>query len=252
MHVYYQLLGSSGKAPGSDFLVSALLSRIRNDVQLHTDIQNVDIYNSVMKLISRYITIQSPKIDRGLKIVGIEYEMQVPTGVYHEGREVVLFGFIDLVYRTLRGDYVVRDHKTGSNPRIWTPESVEADSQLLMYGTGIWKATGVAPKVEINYLNTHEYKNKPSDNQFALYSVSHSEKVYQNFFDSTLQLIQDMLQSGPTPHYDSSCSKCAFWAPCRLQRKGVRVENLIQADYEIVDRSGIQRPVPFTLTQNNT
>ena len=253
MHVYYQLLGSSGKAPGSDFLVSALLSRIRNDVDMHTDIENVEIYNSVMKLMSRYISIQSPKIDRGLKIEGIEYELQVPTGIYHQDREVVLFGFIDLVYRTLRGDYVVRDHKTGANPRLWNNDTVEADSQLLFYGTGIHRLFGVAPKVEINYCNTFEYKNKPSDNQFALYTAIHTEKEYENFFSDTLQLIEDMLQSKPTPHYDSSmCTRCAFWNPCRMERKGVSVENLIKADYEIVDRSGIQRPVPFTASQNNT
>ena len=246
MHVYYQLLGSSGKAPGSDFLVSALLSRIRKDIELHTDIQNVEIYNSVMKLMSRYITIQSPKIDRGLRILGTEYEMQVPTGVYHEDREIILFGFIDLLYRTLRGDTVVRDHKTGANPRLWTNDTVEADSQLLMYGTGIWKLLGVVPKVEVNYCNTFEYKNKPSDNQFALYSAIHTEKEYKNFFQDTLQLISDMLSSNPTPHYDATCTRCAFYNPCRMERKGVSVENMINADYEIVDRTAIARPVPFT------
>lgn len=250
MHVYYQMLQSSGQAPGSDFLVSALLSRIRQDIKLHTDLANVETYNSVMKLMSRYAVTQSPKIDRGLKILGIEYEMQVPTGMVHEDRPIVLFGFIDLLYSTLRGDLVVRDHKTGSNPRLWTPETVEADSQLLMYGTGVWKLFGQVPKVEINYCNTHEYKKKPSENQFSLYSASHTEKVYQNFFDSTCQLIQDMLQSNPTPHYDSSCTRCSFWNPCRLERKGVSVENLIRAEYEIVDRSVIQRPKPFT--QNDT
>lgn len=250
LHVYYQMMGSSGKGPGDDFLVSALLSRIKNDVELHTDLLNADIYNSVMKLISRFVLTQSPKIDRGIKIKGIEYELQVPTGVYHQGREVILYGFIDLVYQTLRGDWVVRDHKTGSNPRMWNTDTVEADSQLLLYGVGLWKLFGIVPKVEINYCNTYDYKKGPSDNQFALYTAIHTEKEYENFFSDTLQLIQDMLQSGPTPHYANTCTRCAFYNPCRMQRKGVSVENLILADYEIVDRSGITKPVPFT--QNDT
>jgi hypothetical protein len=251
MHVYYQLLQQGGHAPGSDFLVSALVSRIRKDVALHAEPENVNVYNAIMKLMSRYVVIQSPRIDRGLKILGIESELRVPTGIYtSDGREIVLFGFADLIYRTLRGDLVVRDHKTGTDSRRWNKDTVEANFQLLTYGGMIWRLRGEAPKVEVNFCSTYEYKKGPSDNQFLLYSHSHSEKVYENFFAETLQLVDDMLHSKPTPHYDDTCARCQFREPCFLERKGVSVTRVIETNYEVVDRSGPIRPVPFT--QNNT
>jgi len=252
MHSYYQLLQKSGQAPGSDFLVSALINRIRQDVQLHVEPENVSIYNSIMQLMSRYVVIQSPRIDRGMTVLGIETELKCPTGIYTpDGREVVLFGFADLIYHTLRGDMVVRDHKTGTDSRRWNKDTVESNFQLLCYGAMIHCMRGVAPKVEVNFCSTYEYKGNPSDKQFSLFSHSHSEKVYENFFAETLQLIEDMLHSKPTPHYDDSCTRCAFKDPCFLERKGVSAARVIETNYEIVDRSGPSRPIPFTQDNPN-
>lgn len=253
MHHYYFMLQGGHYLIGSDQLVTAMLARIRNDVRLHAEPQNVNIYNSVMKLMSRYIVIQSPRIDKGIKILGIEAELKLPTGIYTEdGREIILFGFADLIYRTLRGDLVIRDHKTGSNPRRWNQRTLEADFQMLCYGSWIHKMRGEVPAVEINFCNTYEYKNTPGDNQFNQYTYKHSEKVYETFYEETLQLIEDMLRSGPTPHYGDQCTSCPFQEPCFLQRKGLSVRNLIEANYEKVDRSAPIRPVPYTSSENNS
>lgn len=247
MHVLYHTMQNSGLPPGNETLVASIIARIRNDVRLHTTALNAEIYNSVMKLMTRYITVQSPNIDRGIRVRGVEHELRFPTGKYTpDGREIVLFGFVDLIYRTLRGDYVIRDHKTGSNPRRWNRDTVEADFQLLCYGSWFWQLHGVVPKVEVNFCNTYKYKKGPSDSQFALYSHSHTEEVYKNFYSETLQLIEDMLNSGPTPHYGEGCVSCSFREPCFLERKGVSVGKTIEANYEIVDRSGSIRPTPFT------
>ena len=251
MHYYYQMLQAGKLAVGSDHLVTAMIFKIKQDIEQHVASGNVETYNSVMKLMSRYITIQSPKIDKGMNIRGIEHEFRLPTGMMHEGRPVVFFGFADLIYRTLRGDYVIRDHKTGSNPRRWNKEAVEANFQLLCYGSWFYKLYNAVPKVEVNFCNTYEYKKGPSESQFSLYSHTHTEEVYRKFYAETLQLTSDMLQSSPTPHYDDGCTSCAFHEPCFLERRGVSVENLIEANYEIVDRSGITRPTPFTQDNAN-
>jgi hypothetical protein len=251
MHVYYQIIQETGTKPGSDFLVSATLNRIKNDVANHTTADNVAIYNSVMKLMSRYIVIQSPKIDSDLaRVVGVEHEVSVHIGTIC-GHDVYLYGYVDLIFENLRRLLTVRDHKTGQNPRAWSQEKLETDDQLLTYGTILWKNTGIAPRLEINFCNTYEYKGEPTGKQFTRYYYSPTEEVYSNFFEETKQLIEDMLSSRHTPHRSKECTRCPFYEPCRLSGlRGVSVDRILQTNYEVTDRSGPVRPKSFT--ENNT
>jgi len=248
-HVYYQLI-EAGATPGSDAALLNIMSRIRNDLDKAPSIELVPIYATVTKIMTRFIKEQSPLIDKDITVLGIEqeldYEVTTP-----KGRNISLFGFIDLIYRDSNGHLRIRDHKTGQ--KAWTRSDATASNQLLHYALATYLRTREAPMAEISYINSKDYVRKPAefDKAFAFVVVNYSKKELELYLQQILILIDDMLDSRPVPHYGSQCNWCPFLTPCTLERKGIDPSPIIREQYTVVDRNAIRQHAKFTDDDSN-
>lgn len=233
-HVYYHLL-QNGADPGSDFTIAAIKARIANDLA-NASADNVEVYATVSKTVENYIAHRSRKIDRGNTILAVEGTYEFPV-VTPKGREIIFHGIIDLLYKDLRCRTIVRDHKTSGNAGAWNERKVQLDPQLLMYCAVIYKQMGVIPVGEINFINTFNYKKaKPLDELYDLYRVEHTETSLERFWESTLQLIDMMLDSPVVPHYSTSCASCPFNDVCKLELRGISAKQILANNFEVVQR----------------
>jgi len=236
MHVYYQLLQQPGMKPGSDLAIAAIRSKIAQDIAMHATKDNVDIYNSAAKTLAVYVQQISPMQDTGMTVEAVELFLKV-SATLPSGREVILVGIIDEVYRTMQGGIVIRDHKSGEQD-TWNEEKVRASHQLLQYGALWLYSTGEVPeRVEINFLNTHDYvKPKLPREMFHLYKFEHPEIAYRNFWESTLRRIDLMLDTPIEPLYSTDCTRCSFWPICKLAIRGIGTAHIIKNHYEVTER----------------
>src|SRR5262245_31455905 len=85
-HVYYQLI-QAGAEPGSDFVLANIRNRIQNDLGKAPGVELITIYAAITKTMTRFITEQSPKIDRGITVIGIEQELNQPV-ILPSGRTI--------------------------------------------------------------------------------------------------------------------------------------------------------------------
>jgi RecB family exonuclease len=161
---------------------------------------------------TRFITEQSRIIDVGMTVIGFEHELVVPITT-PAGRNLQLFGFIDLVYRDAEGRLRIRDHKTGQKP--WTKAEANTSNQLMFYSSAVWKNTKEVPMAEISFMNVKDYVKKAPefDQMFAFPTVTYTDKELANYLTTTLQLIDQMLESDPIPHYGRQCQWCPFLGP---------------------------------------
>jgi hypothetical protein len=244
MHVYYQMI-QSGTQPGSELALRSIMSRIQNDMKHANSPDLIPTYSSITKTITRFIAEQSPIIDKGMTVLGIEHEINVPITT-PSGRNFSLFGFIDLVYRDREGRIRIRDHKTGQKP--WTRAEAVTSNQLMFYSAATWKASREVPLAEISFLNVKDYVRKaPSfEEMFAFPTVAYTEKELSNYLTQTLQFIDVMLQSDPIPHYGRQCQWCPFLTPCSLDRKGIDSSLLLETQFKVVDRNNVRKHASFT------
>jgi hypothetical protein len=248
LHVYYQLL-QSGVAAGSELALHSITSRIQNDIEVAKDPTLIPIYSSVIRTVTRFISEQSPLIDKGITVLGTEHEIAVPVKT-PAGRDLQLFGFIDLVYRDAAGRLRIRDHKTGQ--RAWTKAEANNSNQLMFYSAATWKTSREVPMAEISFLNVKDYVRKaPSfEEAFAFPTVTYTEKELSNYLSQTLQLLDQMVTSEPIPHYGRQCQWCPFLVPCVQDRKGIDSSMILDSQFIVVDRNQIRRHASFT--DNNT
>ena len=244
MHVYYQMI-QAGTQPGSELALRSIISRIQRDMERANDPSLIPVYSSIIKTITRFIGEQSPIIDKGIHVIGIEHEIAVPVTT-PAGRNIQLFGFIDLVYRDREGRLRIRDHKTGQ--KAWTKAEANTSNQLLFYSAATWKASREVPMAEISFLNVKDYVRKsPSfEEMFAFPTVTYTEKELANYLGTTLQLIDQMLQSDPIPHYGRQCQWCPFLGPCTLDRKGIDSQIMLDSQFKFVDRTQVRKHASFT------
>ena len=244
LHVYYQMI-QSGIAPGSDIALRSILSRIQNDIASASDISLLPVYTSITRTMTRFISEQSPLIDKGMTVLGTEHEIAVPITT-PSGRNFQLFGFIDLVYRDRDGKLRIRDHKTGQ--KAWTKAEATTSNQLMFYSAATWKNSGEVPTAEISFMNVKDYVRKaPSfDEMFAFPTVAYTEKEMAIYLRQTLQLIDQMLISEPIPHYGRQCQWCPFLGPCTLDRKGIDSSLLLNSQFKVVDRNNVRKHASFT------
>lgn len=240
LHVYYQMI-QSGVTPGSEHALRSIMSRIQNDMRRTNDPGLIPVYASITKTITRFITEQSPVIDKGMTVLGIEHEINVPVG-----RNFSLFGFIDLVYRDREGRLRIRDHKTGQKP--WTRAEATTSNQLMFYSAASFKSSREVPIAEISFMNVKDYvKKAPSfEEMFAFPTVAYTEKELTIYLQQTLQLIDQMLTSEPIPHYGRQCQWCPFLGPCTLDRKGIDSSIMLDTQFKVVDRNLVRKHASFT------
>ena len=252
LHVYYQMI-QSGVEPGSDFALRSMISRIQNDIERTPNPSLLPIYSSVIKTITRYITEQSPLIDKNIKVLGVEQELDIP--IFAADRTFTLFGFIDLIYRDAQGRLRIRDHKTGQKP--WTKAEANNSNQLMFYSAATLKQSKEVPMAEISFMNVKDYVHKaPSFEQmFAFPTVTYTKAELLNYLSTTLHLIEQMLSSEPVPHYGRQCNWCPFLSPCTFDRKGIDSSMILETQYVTVDRSKVRKHATFTenyATENGT
>ena len=206
-HVYYQMI-QAGATPGSDLALASILSRIQNDVNNAPGPELIQVYATISRTMGRFIQEQSPRIDKGITVLGVEHELDYQLSI--EGRDFLLFGFIDLLYRDSDGRLRIRDHKTGE--RIWTRAEANQSNQLMFYAATVYKLTGEVPIAEISYINTHDYKRTQAswENAFAFPTVAYTKRELENYLDGVCHLIDQMVNSLPIPHYGQQCNWCPF------------------------------------------
>jgi CRISPR/Cas system-associated exonuclease Cas4 (RecB family) len=237
MHVYYQTMRATGLAPGDEFLLATMQSRIEADLAELT-IDNLQVFSKVWKMFNRFATIQSPKIDNLIEILDIELEFEIPV-VTPAGREISLYGFIDLVYKDrATGTVRVRDHKTSSDVRAWSIEKAQADQQLLFYAAACTRLYGFpVGNVEISFINSRDYKNvEENEKYFNLFRHSHNATAVERFLERTLQKVDRMVTLEPEHNYSKACASCEYWNLCSLELRGLDITNVMRGDYERVDR----------------
>ena len=245
MHAYYKLIRDEGMTPGSELVLRTIISRIQNDINVASNISVLPIYASITKTMTRFITEQSPLIDKGITVLGVEHEIDVPITT-PAGRNFQLFGFIDLIYRDAQGRLRIRDHKTGQ--KAWTKAEANNSNQLMYYSAATWKTSREVPMAEISFLNVKDYVRKaPSfEDAFAFPTVIYTEKELSTYLRQTLQLVDQMISSEPIPHYGRQCNWCPFLTPCVFDRKGIDSSLILEQQFTVVDRNAIRKHAKFT------
>lgn len=243
LHVYYRYL-QSGVQPGSRTAIELMRARIKEDLTKNVagaspaDLQSrIQLFDTILRQFMLFVEKRSPEIDEGIEVLGVEEEILVPVEL-PSGRIIYLHGFIDLRYRKSYG-LRIRDHKTDASSSldrsIFNWGGVGLSPQLLFYGAAKYVETGDVHSVEISWLNTKDFKTKKPSyaESFALWGELHSEVTYQNYLVTTLQLIDQMLDSPPIPYYDEKvCKYCPFLVPCIGERRGIPSERILAFNYE--------------------
>lgn len=255
MHVYFQLL-QQGRKAGDSFCLDYIRSRIKRDLR-NVSSDNIEIMNRVSKLMEDYILRQSPRIDKGIKVLGVELHMEIPL-VTPNGREVILQGFIDLLYRDSQGNLIVRDHKTGAR-NTWSQRKLELLPQLIEYIIMLEVAfeKGLLPDIdvdgkfltgEISFLNSNEYKKKiPTvDEMFSRYRHTHSEFTVALYKSRLLTRMDKILDEAPERNYSGDCHSCQYFQICSLELQGVDPKHIIAQQFEKVERDYGKPTNPIT------
>lgn len=229
LHVYYQLLKLGTAKPGSDFIIKAMESRVKNDLGK----ENIEILAKVWPRLLTWLTNQSPQIDAGIEVVEVEYEFHVEDRT-PKGRSILYHGIIDLLYRDKAGVLRIRDHKTGANPKTHTSDTIKLNPQLLHYAAAL-----DVPDVEINFLNSYIHKTKvPTVNElFKIIRYQHTPVGLAVARDNMLQKIDKILDNQPHKNYSTACTHCQFFDICHLESRGLSTATLIRTTYEKGKRS---------------
>lgn len=227
MHVYYQALKLGGHAPGSDFLVKMMESRVKNDL-LQANFENVELSARVWPRLQVFFTFQSPQIDKGIEVLEVEKEFHI-TVVTPNGHTVILHGIIDLIYRDSSGKLRIRDHKTGENARTHTSQSVMLDDQL-----GHYAVSNNILDVEVSFINSYLHKGKvkpPVNTLFALHRYQHTPVGLSVIKLNILEKIDKILDTKPVKNYSPNCPNCQFFEICHAETRGINVQKIKSLHY---------------------
>lgn len=241
MHVYYQLLKLGSHRPGSDFLIKAMQSRVKNDLTG----ENIQLLADVWPRILNYLKNQSPKIDAGMKVLEVEYEVMVEVET-PKGLKIMLHGILDLLYRDSAGKIRIRDHKTTGYPKSHTQDALKLNNQLLFYAVMMSELLPVdVLDVEINSINSTIWKTKnpPPDELFKLVRWQHTPAGLAIAKENILKKIDMMFDSEPWKNYGPSCANCQMFGICSTEMRGLSTHRLIQQLYERGTRSARAKPI---------
>jgi predicted nucleic-acid-binding Zn-ribbon protein len=221
MHVYYNILKLGGHTAGSDFLIKAMESRVKNDL-LQADFDNIELVSLVWPRLLVFFRHQSAQIDKGIEVLEVEKEFTTTVTTPH-GHEVDLHGIIDLIYRDRSGTPRIRDHKTGANAKTHSSNSVMLDDQL-----GHYSVSNDIPDIEISFINSYLHKKKqpPIDSLFALHRYRHTPVGLSVIKLNILQKIDKILDTEPHKNYSPTCPNCQFFELCHAETRGTNVQRI--------------------------
>jgi len=243
-HVYYQLL-AEGRKPGDSFVQDYMRSRMKSDLRKITK-ENVEIMALVHKMMEAYVAKQSPRIDKGIQVLGVELHLEVPFTTI-KGRTVFLQGYLDLLYRDAAGKLRLRDHKTGGK-NSWSNRQLELLPQLLMYMLMVELAMELQVlDVEISWINSYDYKKKvPTiEEQFGLFRHSHLPKSLENFKVYLGTLLDKLIDEDTIRKLSKDCGNCQYQQICSLEMRGADPRHIISQQFEKVERD-YGKPVSIT------
>jgi hypothetical protein len=233
MHYYYSLI-KAGFPVGSDIALKAVENRIKEDISHEIDKAKAEgrsadlaFYRDTTKAIITYIKFISPKIDSKITEVEHEYHLETKSPAH----DVVLHGYIDLLYwDSIRKKRVIRDHKTGAR-NVWTNKKVEQDIQLLMYGTLWYILTGEVAIVQISFLNTSQASNpKATTTLYGSFEAHHTEQTYIKFWEY-LRTILVRMENPQTLQNLNACGSCAYSRICRAGLRGYSADRIKTANF---------------------
>jgi len=243
-HFYYQGV-QTGMVPGSPQILEYMTDQIKEDSK-DINLENVQVMYSVIKMITRYVNAQSPRIDKDVhKIIGVERPVEYVLET--EYGPIVVEGYIDLPYEDKYGITTVRDHKTGQKGS-WANYQLYTLPQLLIYACLLWLEGYTVRKVEINFINSYDYKKKEPTIQeaFQLYQVQITQEMIENFWEYIKEKATRVmyLRQNPKaiqPTYSKDCGKCDYQPICIANLKGQPTRGLIINGYDKVDRREFRR-----------
>lgn len=234
-HLYRAV--ANGMKIGSNELMAFMEARIRQDATTVT-LESAEIMNTVFKMMRDYVLRQSPKIDSGIKsIYGVEATLSVHARTPH-GHDVILEGIADLVYYTIDGQMVLRDHKSGAkNP--YSDEYLQIMAQLLFYAAVLVEKTHKVPKLELSYINSFDYKDRSKQSLYKLFNLySHTPNLAKihNFWEYLLNRIDTILETEPQPSFGQQCSSCSFKGICLMKLEDMNPTHYIMGQYDKAKR----------------
>jgi hypothetical protein len=214
--------------------------------------------HSALPLVENYVQNRSKEIDRGMKVLGTEYEYKVPIRT-PKGRIIALHGIIDLLYRNIKNRLRIRDHKTSENYAAWGLSKVQFDFQLRMYFyvLSLYNEFGLEVEgVETNFINTYPYKNAATKPLFELYPGTFSPNQMVTFERELVTIIDLMLDGQHYRHYNKDCDRCTYFPICYREEKGLPTAGTISTQFVRVNRKVVkhetQSPITGEGTESNT
>lgn len=237
LHVYYQALQAGNHEPGSDFLISYMDNRVKRDLQ-KVEEDNIGVIHTASSMLVPYIASWSPMIDKGITVVGVEQNLQIPVTTPN-GNTVTLNCITDLIYKDAAGRLHIRDHKTGQ-ANSWNQYMIPLENQLLFNSAAYYLLTGeLVLDVEISWINSYEYKSKkPSlTERFQIFKHTHNEAAIEFYLKELYKVIDRMVgDNDPVRHYSKDCGKCQYNPICTQELRGFSTDSLIRSQYEKVER----------------
>lgn len=257
MHAYFAML-EAGIPPGSNIALAKLQQRILADMSEAKDAQRLQMIRDVSSIVKMYVESLSKTIDSKIIVEGIEQYLRKEITLSN-GTVIALHGYVDLIYSLPSGTLVVRDLKTGEDPRTWSPYKVAINVQLLSY---LYLAHLTYPEVtkfrgEILFLLTKFYKKeKTNEERFKDLPVSYTADELDSVFLELEKLLIDassLTEANATMALDKdACGRCAFQAICNEKLRGKDTKLIIQNLYRKRESNRGTQSESSSLTPENT
>lgn len=237
--IFYQMLQANPtEEPESlwDTLEEVILESLKADGS------NGEEVLRAMKAMRRYVLEVSPRIDCGITVIGSEMHFEAPLTT-PKGRDFLLEGYVDLLYKDRNGQLIVRDHKTtgkGGKDAFWKKEEVAADPQQSTYISGLRVLDFPVFSGEVNQIVTFNYKDylaKPIDTLFCCVRAFRTDEQIESAKRWYGRIVDAMLDE--TDHLESiekgRCSYCFYRDPCSKQQQGKDDEQILQLGFRRKD-----------------
>jgi len=213
-------------------------NRIKHDLQAATE-ENIPIIHTVSKMITAYVETWSPILDKGIEVLGVEQNLQVPVTL-PSGTEVMLNCITDLIYTIHKSSLTIRDHKTGK-AGSWSQTMIPLENQLLFNAAAYFLLTGEKPlRTEISWINSYVYKQKQPTiaERFQNYPHVHNEHGLAFYTEELFHFIDKMVNDErPVKNYSKDCGRCQFQPICSMELRGFDTASVKASLYEKVDRN---------------
>lgn len=227
---YYRAIAAGfpiGGEATAQHIIDLMGSDIANQELDYEDPKMVEVNLRASQVVLRYIRDFSPKVDRGIKVIGVEEEISVPI-ITPKGRKIILFMIIDLLLEQDRRRWVL-DHKTSGQPGFWTENEIMMDTQLPTYIGGINALGGNYFGGMLNFMNTYPYKDfwgTPLEKIFKRAKTYRTQKEldfsmmhYGTAADAMLDRVESKGEF--VRKMSKDCARCPYMDLCLLDMKGI-------------------------------